>query len=353
MKDNIGFVDISGEKERQVVIAQGSETVYQGHPTTLLMPDGKTIFCVWTINHGGPCGPMAKSEDGGKTWKRMDAELPEEYKKFVDCPSIYRLNGQDGKNRIWIFAGQPKMPRLLSEDEGKIWRVLPPLGFNCVMAFTSIVRLKNGNYLGVFHRNSDGSNGGVDSNVLLEVCQSETADGGLTWSEPRLIAAVADKKPCEPFAFHSPDRNEICCIMRENTHKGCSLMMFSGDEGKTWSIPVDTPWGLSGDRHQGLYSNDGRLVVVFRDTAPGSPTRGHFVAWVGSYEDIKEGRPGQYRIKLMHSYAGWDCGYPGIQLMPDGSILATTYIKYDEGENKNSVVSVRFSLMEIERKISR
>jgi hypothetical protein len=32
--------------------------------------------------------------------------------------------------------------------------------------------------------------------------------------------------------------------MRENTHKGYSLMMFSSDEGATWSEPVDTPWGL-------------------------------------------------------------------------------------------------------------
>ena len=56
-------VDISGETHRHVIIAQGTRDIYQGHPTTLLMPDNKTMFCVWTYGHGGPCGPMARSDD--------------------------------------------------------------------------------------------------------------------------------------------------------------------------------------------------------------------------------------------------------------------------------------------------
>jgi hypothetical protein len=87
-------------------------------------------------------------------------------------------------------------------------------------------------------------------------------------------------------------------------------------------------------------------VVTFRDQALGSPTRGHFVAWVGTYDDIKQGRPGQYRIKLLHSHAGGDCGYPGLELLPDGTIVATTYIKYRAGMDQHSVVSTRFRLSE-------
>ncbi|MBQ2334889.1 MAG: LamG domain-containing protein, partial [Victivallales bacterium] len=40
------IVDISREKFRQTVIAMGTPDVYQGHPTTVLTKDGKTIFCV-------------------------------------------------------------------------------------------------------------------------------------------------------------------------------------------------------------------------------------------------------------------------------------------------------------------
>jgi len=157
---------------------------------------------------------------------------------------------------------------------------------------------------------------------------------------------VTDKNPCEPFAFRSPDGAELCCLMRENTHKGRSLIMFSRDEGEKWTEPQDTAWVLTGDRHMGLYSRDGRLVIAFRDVAPGSPTRGHFVAWVGSYEDVRTGREGQYRIKLLHSYAGFDCGYPGMELLPDATIVATTYIKYRDGADRHSVVSTRFTLAE-------
>ena len=94
-------------------------------------------------------------------------------------------------------------------------------------------------------------------------------------------------------------------------------------------------------------------MIPFRDTAPGSPTSGHFVAWVGRYDDIAGGKPGQYRVKLLHSHAGGDCGYPGLELLPDGTFVATTYVKYAAGDAKQSVVSVRFKLPEIDEKAKR
>ena len=346
-KSDLPLADISGDKDRQTVLAQGTEEVYQGHPTTTLMPDGKTILCVWCINHGGAAGPMARSTDGGVTWTRIDELMPPGYKTHLNCPSIYRMTDPAGKERVWVFSAAkgtrkgPGMPSIMSEDGGSTWKEMPPLGFPCVMTFSSIVRLKNGAYLGLYHRGP----GGADK-APLEVLQTITADGGFTWSEPQIVAAVEGKNPCEPFVFRSPDGSELCCLMRENTHKERSLVMFSRDEGKTWTAPVNTPWGLTGDRHAGVFTKDGRMVVAFRDQALNSPTKGHFVAWVGTYDDIKNGRPGQYRIKLLHSYAerAGDCGYPGVELLPDGTIVATTYIKIAPGKEKNSVVSVRFNL---------
>ncbi len=161
-----------------------------------------------------------------------------------------------------------------------------------------------------------------------------------------MIAQVKGKVPCEPFVFRSPDGKELCCLMRENTHQGRSLVMFSTDEAKTWSTPKDTPWGLTGDRHMGVYTPDRRLVISFRDKAYGSSTHNHFVAWVGTYDDIRNGRPGQYRIKLLHSFHGGDCGYPGMELLDDGTVIATTYIKYRPGKKRHSVMSTRFKLEE-------
>lgn len=351
MHPNLPIIDISRETHRHVIIARGTDDVYQGHPTTVLMPDGKTIFCVWTYNHGGHSGPMARSNDAGKTWVRLDDRLPEGFQQHKNCPSIYRLIDPAGKARLWVFSAQPNMPRIVSEDGGETWREMPPLDLPCVMTFSSAIQLKNGRYLGMYHRREDAVTGESIKTIPLNVIQVETADGGLTWSAPRVVAAVPGKKPCEPFVFRSPDGNELCCLMRENTHTGNSLMMFSRDEAATWSTPQDTCWGLTGDRHMGTYTPDGRLVIAFRDQAPESPTKGHFVAWVGTYEDIKNGRPGQYRIKLLHSHAGGDCGYPGVERLPDGTMLTTTYIKYEAGTAKHSVVCVRFNLMEIDGKM--
>ena len=339
-------IDISNETDRHVIIAAGTEDIYQGHPTTLLMPDGKTMFCVWTYNHGGPCGPMARSDDGGLTWTRIDDLMPEEFTKHENCPSIYRLVDPAGVERLWVFSAQPRMPRIVSEDGGRTWRELPPLGFECVMTFSSMIQLTDGRYLGVFHNGPDSAD-----QFPLVVFQSWTADGGLTWSEPEAATpARVEKNPCEPLVIRSDDGDELCCIMRENTHREMSLVMFSSDEAETWSTPVDSSWELTGDRHQGVQLPDGRWAIAFRDQAPDSNTRGHFVAWVGTYDDIRNGRPGQYRIKLLHSYAEneWDCGYPGVALLPDGTIVATTYIKYRPGPEQQSVVSVRFKIDEID-----
>jgi hypothetical protein len=346
-KLDLPIIDLSDQKERHTILAAGTEQLYQGHPTTTLLADGKTIFCVWCINHGGAAGPMARSDDGGKTWTRIDDTLPEGFKTHQNCPSIYRMTDPAGKERLWVFSAAkgtrkgPGMPSIMSEDAGRTWKEMPPLGFPCVMTFSSIVRLKDGRYLGLYHKGP----GGADK-APLEVLQTLTADGGFTWSEPKVVASVAGKNPCEPFVFRSPDGSELCCLMRENTHKERSLVMFSRDEGATWSTPVNTSWALTGDRHAGVFTKDGRMVIAFRDQALNSPTLGHFVAWVGTYEDLKNGRPGQYRVKLLHSHATRvsDCGYPGMELLPDGTIVATTYVKYAPGKEKHSVVSVRLDL---------
>ncbi|MBN1853394.1 MAG: exo-alpha-sialidase [Pirellulales bacterium] len=335
---DLPLIDISGETDRHIVIAAGTENIYQGHPTTLLLADGKTMFCVWSIGHGGPAGPMAVSRDGGLTWERIDDQLPPCFKKHENCPSLYRMmDMKTGKIRLWVYSARPLMPRIMSEDGGDTWIEKEPLGFECVMTFSSIVRLSDGNYLGFYHRRKGKS---------LIVLQTRTEDGGMTWSEPVVIADAEGIMPCEPYVFRSPDQKELCSLMRDNTHKGRSLMMFSSNEGDTWSEPIPTPWGLTGDRHLGVYTKDGRLVIAFRDRAPNSPTYGHFVAWVGTYDDIRKGRPGEYRIKLLHSYAGNDCGYPGMEILPDGTIIATTYIKYRNDNHKHSVISTRFKIQE-------
>lgn len=41
--DELPVVDLSGETNRHVIVAAGTEKVYQGHPTTVMTADGRVI----------------------------------------------------------------------------------------------------------------------------------------------------------------------------------------------------------------------------------------------------------------------------------------------------------------------
>lgn len=346
--------DFSQDTSRQVVIAQGTEEVYQGHPTTLLLPDGKTMFCVWTQGHGGPCGPMKRSDDGGKTWSDL-LPVPENWKTTRNCPALYRLTDPQGVTRLFVFAGQGPggtrqpdngtMQRSFSLDDGKTWSPMQSINLECVMPFCTIMPVEGGRKLiGLTNIRRPGETKDTKSNI---VTQSESTDGGLTWSPWRVLVDLGDLKPCEPEVVRSPDGKQLLCMMRENIRSEPAHFITSDDEGKMWSEVKALPPGLHGDRHKAVYAPDGRLVVCFRDTGRDSPTKNHFVAWVGRYEDIISGKDGEYKIKLLHSHKGSDCGYPGLELLPDGTFVATTYVKYRPGAEQNSVVSTRFTLAEV------
>src|SRR5690606_37830181 len=91
----IQTIDLSNDSARHVIVAAGTSDVYQGHPTTVLLPDGKTMYCVWTYNHGGVCGPLKRSDDGGRTWSEL-LDVPENWSTVYNCPTIYRLPDPQG-----------------------------------------------------------------------------------------------------------------------------------------------------------------------------------------------------------------------------------------------------------------
>lgn len=346
--DSLATIDLSADAARQVIVAQGTPEVYQGHPTTVLLPDGKTMYCVWTYNHGGVCGPMKRSDDGGLTWSEL-LEVPENWSTVYNCPTIYRLPDPSGNHRLFAFAGKGpngSMYQSFSDDDGRTWSPMAPNATGpSVMPFCTIMPIDGGQRLiGLSNIRRPGEQEEERSNVLS---RSYSDDGGATWTPWEVILDLPGLKPCEPELVRSPDGKQLLCLIREN-EKRIALYMTSDDEGATWSEAKPLPAPLHGDRHKAKYSVDGRLVVVFRDTGHDSPTNSHFVAWVGTYDDILAGNDGQYQVKLLHSYKGWDCGYPGLEVLPDDTFVATTYIKYQDGPEQNSVVSTRFTLAELD-----
>jgi hypothetical protein len=93
-------------------------------------------------------------------------------------------------------------------------------------------------------------------------------------------------------------------LLRENSRRKNSFVIFSRDEGKTWTELRELPGSLTGDRHVGKYAPDGRLFISFRDTTHESPTRTGSLG--RAYEDIAKVARAVPRA-LMDNTKGADC----------------------------------------------
>lgn len=346
---SIPILDLAPQTERQVIVDRQAGQ-YLGHPTTVLLEDGRTILCVYPKGHGKGAIVLKRSTDGGRTWSER-LPTPASWATSLETPTIHRVVDAQGVKRLIVFSGLYPARLSVSEDDGGAWSELTPVGEwggIVVMGFVTPVG-EPGNYLAMFH--DDGrfisANSRPASPPVFTLYQTRSSDGGLTWSSPQAVFARSDVHLCEPGLIHSPDGREMAVLLRENSRRRNSHVIFSRDEGQTWSEPRELPAALTGDRHVGCSAPDGRLFITFRDTTLESPTKGDWVAWVGTYEDIVRGRQGQYRVRLMKNHKGADCAYPGLELLPNGELVTTTYGHWTPGEPPY-IVSVRLKLEELD-----
>ncbi len=339
-------VDLGNDQGHFVVVDREAGQ-YLGHPTTVLLEDGKTIVTVYPRGHGKGAIVLKKSRDGGQTWSdRMPT--PENWSTSKETPTIHRVVDASGKKRLILFSGLYPIRESVSEDDGETWTPLAPIGdFGGIVAMGSVERLKDGRYLALFH--DDGRFfKGTGKNETFRVYKTISADGGLTWGSPEVIVDVPDRHYCEPGLVRSPDGKQLAVLLRENSRKHASAVIFSDDEGATWTKPRDLPESLTGDRHTGKYAPDGRLFLSFRDMGAKSPTKGDWVGWIGTYDDLVRGRDGQYRVRLRDNTKGADCAYPGVEVLPDGTFVVTTYGHWDLGKPPY-ILAARFKLDELDR----
>ncbi|HLR33081.1 MAG TPA: sialidase family protein [Fodinibius sp.] len=345
---NIPLIDLAGETERQVVVDR-EEGQYLGHPTTVLLDDQKTMYAVYPKGHGRGPVVMKKSTDAGLTWSDR-LPVPDNWSTSKEVPTIYPVTGPDGTRRLIMFSGFYPIRLAFSEDNGQTWSPLEPIGdFGGIVAMSDLIALKDGSHMAFFHDDGRFIDDQGEQGQFY-VYKTRSMDGGLSWTDPVVMATHPKADLCEPGVLRSPDGNQIAMLLRENSRQFNSFVTFSDDEGTTWSEPVELPGALTGDRHQAIYIHDGRLFISFRDTTHISPTQGDWVAWVGTYDDIvNRRREGQYRVRLMDNKHKWDCAYPAIELLPDGTIVTTTYGHWTE-EEEPYIVSVRLSMDELDQR---
>ena len=350
---SIPLVDLNEDSDRQIIVDR-EKGQYLGHPTTVLLEDNKTMICVYPKGHGKGGIVMKRSSDAGITWSER-LPTPDNWKSSKEVPTIHRVIDAEGKKRLIMWSGLYPSKLAVSEDDGQNWTPLKKAGDwggIVVMGFVEPVKTGDGHYLAMFH--DDGrflkGNGKAGAFTLFK---TNSTDGGLTWSYPEAVWEGKDRNDvhlCEPGFIRSPDGKQIAVLLRENSRRKNSHVIFSSDEGKTWTPPRELPGSLTGDRHTGKYAPDGRLFISFRDTTLESPTKGDWVGWVGTWDDIAKGKEGQYRVRLKDNHHRWDCAYPGVETLPDGTFITTTYGHWDKGE-KPYILSMRFKLEELDAKL--
>ncbi len=316
---------------------------YLGHPTTALLKDGKTILCVYPLAHGRGAIQYKKSLDGGRTWSER-LPVPESFATSLECPILYRVTDE----KLLLFSGMYPARIAKSYDEGMTWTELEPVGdFGGIVFASDLYRKKDGALLAVFH--DDGryiKKEPIESGFVVYGILSY--DDGETWGDPIPLISHPDADLCEPCIIPSPDGKKLLMLMRENSRKHNSFVCESDDDGATWHFLRELPLSLTGDRHTAKFMHNGDLFISFRDMAKGSPTNGSWVVWVGSFEDILYGRDGKLKLLLMENHYTWgDCAYPGVEVLPEGIVVTTTYGHWVEGEEP-FIVSIRLSESEIQ-----
>ncbi len=375
---------------------------YAAHPDSVLLKDG-TIFTAFPAGHGKGAILNKLSLDGGVSWSERVENTPASWETSLETPTVYRLSFTDGSEKLIIISANPKWPNMrtdggfncsISEDEGKTWSefelfydksssypVIP------IVAMSSLTRLKeNGEFvdkwMGFFH-DADFYN--------YKTILTFDDEGNMHWSTPekyfaqhREIEKASNMCEVEVIRSEEGTGDELCLITRSNSKKINSLISFSTDEGKTWSEPVEAPAALNGERHKAEYTPDGRLYITFRSIERGLKAKQNaknvvdrnrgwisegLVAWVGTYEDLKNGTEGQYRIKLAHIYndgqkkpeyyANADTGYCGNVVLSDGTIVTCGYGKFNPDqltangkEIRTSICSKRINLAHTDALVS-
>ncbi len=347
-------IDLNDEKSFQTIVDR-EPGQYLGHPSTCLLEDGKTILCVYPKGHGRGTIIYKKSTDGGLTWSER-LPTPTSWKTSKETPTIHRIIDDKGKKRLILWSGLYPARFSISEDDGNSWSELKPAGdWGGIVVMGSVVQLKSPcHYLALFH--DDGryfsAKSSVQNPTVMTLLKTFSTDGGLSWAKPEAIFQSSEIHLCEPGAVKSPDGKEIAVLLRENSRRKNSHIVFSTDEGKTFTPPQEITSVLTGDRHAAKYAPDGRLLVSFRKKSPAKiqdDYEGDWVAWVGKYEDLKNNTLGQYLIRLKDNLHQWDCAYPGVEVLPDGTFVLVTYGHWEK-DQPPYILCIRFKLEQIDQK---
>lgn len=344
---------------------------YFGQPDMIRTKSGRLIT---SFPQGHGKGPliMKISDDDGATWTRK-TDIPASWAGSQETPTLYMLNLADGTERIMMITACPGWGTdsagnrygwntSYSDDNGETWtgyrhwqsnRTYDNANNDAIVAMASLVQLKDsdGNdiqkWMGVYHNYAY-------VNFRTYLTFDENGDEQWSESEPYLTqwrSIESAYQMCEIGMFRSPDGKRIIGLARSQSHNNPATLIYSDDEGETWSKPMDLPGSLAGERHKIAYDPiSGRLLVTFREInydlngnnrfdGGNDWNAGDWVAWVGTYDQLINQEDGEYRILLAEDWANnaksGDTGYAGVAVLDDGTFIMDTYGHWDKEFSQN------------------
>ena len=105
----IPLVDLAADVAWQVVVDR-EPGQYLGHPTTVLLEDGRTVIAVYPKGHGRGAIQMKRSRDGGLNWsERLPG--PESWATSLETPTIPSRRGTGREEAAHRLVGTlPRAP---------------------------------------------------------------------------------------------------------------------------------------------------------------------------------------------------------------------------------------------------
>ena len=245
----------------------GQTPLFGKEPALASLPDGTLVLTAqcYPVSGDPPAHPLARSEDGGRTWD-VSVRQAYDYPRSIAVEPDGSLLIATALRSDWYDEGfgsphlllerSPDGGRTWDRSEGRIDWDWP--GFGEVGA----VCLRDGRLLATLRRQIPGTRGEGFEDTML----TESTDGGRTWSTPWQLTDTAQ---VHAYLTELEDGRLLCTYSNYHVPFGVSAIL-SKDQGRSWNRDRTIQLSISNGFYVGwaatLQLPDGSLITSYAAT---------------------------------------------------------------------------------------